>query len=242
MPERPGFLITAGRRGGGKSTLCHMVSMAMFGRRAPAASWSPHEEERRKSLFSYLRAGIASLVWDNVLNGSVINSEIVNRALTGETVSDRILGIMKHAVVDATMIQAWTGNLITPGGDFTRRARRIHLDTDMPRPEDRKVQHQDPVGWTEPHRSEILRCLYTILIHAGQHRPANQVPVTGMKTWWRLVGYSAEVVGPLLEPAVAFSCVVEDKKLDVVDTEAEAIVTVLRLVRRRIRLRRVHRL
>ena len=91
-------------------------------------------------------------------------------------------------------------------------------------------QHQDPVGWTEQHRSEILRCLYTILIHAGQHRPANQVPVTGMKTWWRLVGYSAEVVGPLLEPAVAFSCVVEDKKLDVVDTEAEAIVTVLRLV------------
>jgi hypothetical protein len=62
LAERPAFLINAGKRGGGKTTLCNMITMAVYGRRASATSWSPHEEERRKSVFSSFLAGVACMV------------------------------------------------------------------------------------------------------------------------------------------------------------------------------------
>ena len=230
LTERPAFLINAGKRGGGKTTLCNMIIMAVYDRRASATSWSPHEEERRKALFAYLLAGVSAVIWDNIPTGEVINSAVINRALTTEALGDRILGLSKHGIANATTVQAFTGNLISAAGDFTRRVRRIHLDTDLPRPENRAVHHQDPVGWTEANRRKVLRCLYTLLIYAGQNRPKGQVPRTGMKQWWRMVGYAAEIAGPLLNPPVAFDCVEEDKALEVVDAEAETISTVPRLV------------
>jgi hypothetical protein len=66
LAMRPAFLISAGLRGGGKTTLCHMLMTAVFGRMAAAASWSENQEERRKSLFAHFRQGVASLVWDNI--------------------------------------------------------------------------------------------------------------------------------------------------------------------------------
>jgi hypothetical protein len=53
LPERPAFFVTAGQRGGGKTTLISMISAAVLGRRAAAAAWSDSVEERKKALFSY---------------------------------------------------------------------------------------------------------------------------------------------------------------------------------------------
>ena len=64
LKERPAWFVTAGHRGGGKTTLVLMLTVAVFGRLAAAAAWSDKEEERRKALFSYLRQGVAVLVWD----------------------------------------------------------------------------------------------------------------------------------------------------------------------------------
>jgi len=50
--ERPAFFITAGKRGGGKTTALNMVSLAVLGKRAPAVPWSWSEEERRKAIFA----------------------------------------------------------------------------------------------------------------------------------------------------------------------------------------------
>ena len=40
LPERPAFFVTAGQRGGGKTTLVNMITLAALGRRAAAAAWS----------------------------------------------------------------------------------------------------------------------------------------------------------------------------------------------------------
>ena len=72
LPERPAFFITAAQRGGGKTTLANMITLAVLGRRAAAAAWSHNAEERKKALFSYLRQGVACLVWDNISRGSAI--------------------------------------------------------------------------------------------------------------------------------------------------------------------------
>src|SRR5262249_19565038 len=55
LSARPAFFVTAGQRGGGKTTLLNMISTAVFGRQAAAANWSASDEERRKAIFSYAR-------------------------------------------------------------------------------------------------------------------------------------------------------------------------------------------
>jgi hypothetical protein len=67
----------------------------------------------------------------------------------------------------ATSVQIFTGNNIVAAGDMTSRTLIVRLDTDRTDPENRTFRHQDPIGWTMAHRSEILRALYTLLI--GNH-------------------------------------------------------------------------
>ena len=76
LPERPAFFIVAGQRGGGKTTTLHMISAAVLGTKAAAASWSPNEEERRKALFAYLATGLAMLIWDNIPLGVTIGCPV----------------------------------------------------------------------------------------------------------------------------------------------------------------------
>ncbi len=76
LKERPAWFVIAGHRGGGKTTLVHMIVMAIFGRMAAAAAWSDNEEERRKALFAYLRQGVAVVVWDNIPRGAQISSAV----------------------------------------------------------------------------------------------------------------------------------------------------------------------
>ncbi|MGC2415718.1 MAG: hypothetical protein WA459_23845 [Stellaceae bacterium] len=59
LPERPAFFISAGQRGGGKTTVVHMISVAVLGTRAAAATFLPSEEERRKALLAYFSEGVA---------------------------------------------------------------------------------------------------------------------------------------------------------------------------------------
>src|SRR5207249_5086193 len=53
LPDRPAFFVTAGRRGGGKTTTLTMLIMAVTGQWPAAAAWSTDVEERRKALLSY---------------------------------------------------------------------------------------------------------------------------------------------------------------------------------------------
>ena len=64
FPERPDFYITAGRRGGGKTTALTMLIMAVMGVRPAAAAWTKDENERKKALFSYLLEGVPYILWD----------------------------------------------------------------------------------------------------------------------------------------------------------------------------------
>ncbi len=96
LPERPAFFITAGQRGGGKTTAVNMISMAALGARAAAAAWSPNEEECRKALFAYLITGIPLLMWDNIPRGAAISCPSIEKALTTAQYSDRVLCEVKH--------------------------------------------------------------------------------------------------------------------------------------------------
>jgi hypothetical protein len=85
LPERPAFFISAGQRGGGKTTVVNMISVAVLGTRAPASGFSPSEEERRKALLAYLTEGLALIAWDNIPRGASISSPSIEKALLPRT-------------------------------------------------------------------------------------------------------------------------------------------------------------
>ena len=161
LGERPAFFVTAGQRGGGKTTTIQMLFLAATGYRAPAAAWSPQEEERRKCLFSYLAAGVPAVVWDNIPRGSIISCPSIEKSLTAATYSDRVLGQTGTRTVPATTVNFFTGNNIAPRGDLSSRSLQVRLAVDRPDPENRSFTHADPIAWTIAHRGNILRALYT---------------------------------------------------------------------------------
>jgi hypothetical protein len=195
LPQRPAFFITAGQRGGGKTTTIHMISMAAVGLPAAAAAWSPNEEERRKALFSYLGMGLPMLVWDNLARGSTISCPPIEKSLTTEHYSDRVLGFSEIKTVPTYTAQVFTGNNISPRGDLASRSLTVRLTVNRVDPENRKFAHPDPMAWTDANRGRVLQALYTILLGNPRRRQkkSERTPAaTRFKEWWDMVGSAVE--------------------------------------------------
>jgi hypothetical protein len=191
LPGRPLFFVTAGLRGGGKTTALMLISLAATGIKAAAAAWAADPGERKKALFSYLLEALPFLVWDNIPRGTMIACPHLERASTAETYSDRVLGETKTLIAPAYTIHAFTGNNIGPKSDQASRSLEARLSTDRTDPENREFKHPNPIGWTQDHRGQILGALYTILLGNPQlkhRRPAE----TRFKEWWHLVGSAVE--------------------------------------------------
>ncbi|MGA8695815.1 MAG: hypothetical protein WB689_18615 [Xanthobacteraceae bacterium] len=228
LPERPAFFVTAGQRGGGKTTLVNMITLAVLGRRAAAAGWSENAEERKKALFSYLRQGVTALAWDNIARGSAISCPHIEAALTASEISDRVLGVSRVETVPSNTIQIFTGNSITPHGDMASRSLMSALNVNRPDPENRDFAHPDPLAWTQANRPKILQALYTILIAGNLNRPG-QVAKTRFKTWWSLVGWPTEYAANLID--VTVDCIELLRAGEVGDEEASAVSVALGTLR-----------
>lgn len=212
LPERPAFFVTAGKRGGGKTTALAMIILAVTGKKPAAAAWSFSEDERRKALAAYLSEGLAAMVFDNIPLGATIACPTIEKILTAETYSDRILGQTAIVTVPAFTILTLTGNNISPKGDLASRSLMARLDVDRPDPENRPFKHSDPVAWTLCNRGYILRALYTILMGNPQLKNP-KAPKTRFKRWWHLVGSA-------LEHAAA--CLVADEEATVPEEKRTA--------------------
>ena len=229
LPERPAFFVTAGQRGGGKTTLVNMITLAVMGRRAAAAGWSENAEERKKALFSYLRQGVACLAWDNIARGSAISCPHIEASLTSPEISDRVLGVSRVETVPSTTVQIFTGNSITPRGDMASRSLMLALSVNRPDPENRLFAHADPLAWTQAHRRQIVRALYTLLIAGALNRPKHQDAKTRFKTWWSIVGWPIEYAAGMLGTTV--NCTELMRAGEVGDEEASAASAALSLLR-----------
>jgi hypothetical protein len=203
LPMRPAFLIGAGKRGGGKTTALNMISHGVLGHPAVAAAWSASEEERRKALFAYFLEGIPMLVWDNIARGTAISCPSIEKSLTAELYSDRLLGVSESKRVPINTVQHFTGNNIAPSGDLSSRVLRVFLDVDRPDPENREFTHPDPIGWTVAHRGEILRALYTLLL-GNQNRASTSEGVreTRFKEWYDMVGSAVEFAARIVSEEI----------------------------------------
>ena len=191
LPERPAYFVTAGKRGGGKTTALAMVILAITGKKPAAAAWSSSEDERRKALAAYLSEGLACLVFDNIPLGATIACPTIEKILTAESYSDRILCQTAIANVPAFTILTLTGNNISPKGDLASRSLMARLDVDRTDPENRPFKHSDPIAWTLSNRGQILHALYVLLLGNPQLK-APKAEKTRFKRWWHLVGSAVE--------------------------------------------------
>jgi hypothetical protein len=193
LSDRPMIWVTAGRRGEGKTTTLRMIVMAATGMHAAASAWTFNEEERRKAILAYFMAGVAYILWDNIPRGARITCPHIERSCTSEWYTDRILGVSRNAVTSCSAVHLFCGNNVGAKGDSASRSLEVKLSVQHAHPENRNFTHADAVAWTEEHRAEILKAIYTIMLgNPALDLPRDAPMPTRFKDWQRLIGSAIE--------------------------------------------------
>jgi hypothetical protein len=107
----------------------------LYGQRV--LTWTHNDEELRKAITSVLADPVGTVIFDNLAEGSVIDSPVLARLITDRTWADRLLG--GNTTVSYANDRLWsaTGNNLQLGGDMASRTVLVSLNPDMPRPEER---------------------------------------------------------------------------------------------------------
>ena len=194
LPARPGYFITAGRRGNGKTTVLMMLAWAALGEMVSASAWSPLAEERRKSLLAYMGDGAPLIAWDNIPRGSTITCPHIDRALTSHTYTDSASSASPRTA-PCQPSPSMPGPATTSDQKATpRRARRpsASAPTDQTRrtgASRTRIRSPGPM----PIVAGILRALYTVLLGNPRLTGDDTTPrQTRFKVWHHLIGAALE--------------------------------------------------
>ncbi|NML06531.1 hypothetical protein [Sphingomonas sp. G-3-2-10] len=132
LPLCPAFSVSASRPGSGKSYLASVIA-AFGGPGDPFnTSYPTSTEEASKLALSMMMTSPAVVCFDD-MTSDWIAYPAINRMLTSETITDRVLGASKMATARTASFILGTGNNIRPLRDMTRRVVSIYLS---PRVED----------------------------------------------------------------------------------------------------------
>jgi hypothetical protein len=129
--------------GSGKTILTCGLGM-LYGQRV--LTWTNSDEELRKAITSVLAEPVGTIIFDNLAEGTVIDSPVLARLITDRTWADRLLGGNKTAAFANDRVWTATGNNLRLGGDMRTRSVLVGLNPDMPRPEERtgfEIPHLD---------------------------------------------------------------------------------------------------
>ena len=130
----PFGVVTATMPGSGKTILTCGLGM-LYGQRV--LTWTHSDEELRKAITSVLSDPVGTVIFDNLAEGTVIDSPVLARLITDRTWADRLLGKNVTAAFANDRVWAATGNNLRLGGDMRTRSVLVSLNPDMPRPEER---------------------------------------------------------------------------------------------------------
>jgi hypothetical protein len=120
--------------GSGKTILTSCIGL-LVGQRV--LTWSDTDEELRKQVTTVLADQVGAVVFDNLLEGHVINSPVLARLITERTWTDRRLSTNSTVNVPNDRVWLATGNNLRTGGDMASRTVWVRLDPDCPQPEAR---------------------------------------------------------------------------------------------------------
>lgn len=209
LPLAPAYSISASRPGSGKSYLAGLI--AKFGTPGEPhnISYPANSEEASKVTLSVLLGRPAVICFDDMTSDWVAYGAI-NRLLTSETISERVLGASQVATVRTSSLILGTGNNIRPLRDLARRVVSIYLN---PRVETiTSIRYtNDPIAAIKADRAGYVTYALTIIAaYVAAGCPRSAVPnVASFDVWTRLCRESLIWLGQP-DPATSLIAQVND--------------------------------
>jgi hypothetical protein len=163
VPLAPMAVIDGLQPGVGKNLIADLLSILATGKSASPLPYSRDDDENRKLITSSFRQGTELLIFDEA---HTIEGRHLARSITGETYSDRILGVSNMIEFPNKITWVALGNNVAVNGDLSRRVYRIRLAPAIANPQDRDVasfRHPDIKRWTREHRSELIGAALTLV-------------------------------------------------------------------------------
>jgi len=161
LPYAPLFHAMAAVYGSGKSYLCETI--VPFAGPAPSLkiSFPPTSEEATKAIMAVLVKNPAVVEFDDMTTDLEPHG-IINRMLTTEALTDRILGYSKTATVSTRTLFLSSGNNVGPARDLLRRVITIKLDPRCATPATIAYQG-NPVEQVRKNRGAYVSAALTII-------------------------------------------------------------------------------
>lgn len=184
LPQAPGYHATSVIYGSGKSYLCKVINGFAGPAESVKISFASTSEEATKSLMSVLVKNPAVVEFDD-MTADWIAHGIVNRMLTSEYLTDRILGFSKTATVSTRTLFLSSGNNVGPVGDLLRRIVTVHIDPRCETPT--TIEYKgNPAEAVRQNRAAYVSAVLTIMLawrNAGSPR-ADVSPIASYGGAW----------------------------------------------------------
>lgn len=184
LGRAPAFHFRAPSPGSGKSLACDVVARFAGPGNPAKVSFPRTEEEATKVILAALLDSPAVIDFDD-MSTDWRPFGAVNRLLTSETMTDRVLGLSKMATVSTDTLVLGSGNNTGPTGDLNRRVVVIDLDPGDESPATLSYEG-NPLREVEARREAYVADVLTIVeayIAAGSPK-ADLVPIVTYDGRW----------------------------------------------------------
>lgn len=157
----PAFHVSAPNSGSGKSYLCETISLFAGPSGSSQVSYPKTSEEATKAILSLLLAAPAVIEFDD-MDTDWLPHGVINRMLTSQSISDRVLGVSKIATVSTSALILGSGNNVGPLRDLARRVLTINLNARSETPGTLAYQG-NPVADLKADRGRYVAAVLTII-------------------------------------------------------------------------------
>ncbi|HEX6351713.1 hypothetical protein [Actinophytocola sp.] len=165
----PFGIVDATMPGSGKTILTSCIGL-LVGQRV--LTWTDADEELRKQVTTVLADQVGAILFDNLIEGTVINSAVLARLITERTWTDRRLGSNIAATFPNDRTWLATGNNLRTGGDMATRSVWVRLDPDCPHPEARSgfsIPNLDTWILDPDNQATVLHHLLVLVVDWCRH-------------------------------------------------------------------------
>ena len=205
----PMFCFSANVPGSGKSKLCDIAGLIVYGRSMARKTLPRDDEETRKVITSVVMEAKPAVLFDNV--AAMIGNASLDAALTSPTWNDRILGKSETTgeLPLSTVFMA-TGNNLSFKADIARRLMLCELESMHENPEDRTgFAHENIEAHTLKLRRSLAVAGLTVLrAFIAADRPFDGNRLGSYESWSELVTGAIRWVG-LADPMATVAVVRE---------------------------------
>jgi hypothetical protein len=218
----PAFHVKASTIGSGKSYLCDIISTFAKPGLTQKVSYPPTSEEATKAILSLLLPSPAVIEFDDMTTDWIPHG-IINRMLTAESITDRILGVSKTATVSTRTLFLASGNNVGPVRDLLRRVLTININHRCATPATKSYKGA-PLEVVRKDRGRYVAAVLTIILAwkaAGSPRADVENIVTYGGAWADYCRHPLIWLG-LADPATALLEQVKN------DPDAEMLLSLMK--------------